>query len=1140
MADPGTLELVGRHLTNALQPLTAAVSDTERFKQLLYRLGWNATALPPAYAALGTAVSNAAAKLEALGDPPTINQILDLLTAVKAAFDAIKGISVAPPGVNAGAFLAEIGDRLFELLLTDHLSAELPAAFSLLQALNVIDIQSNASTPGRPSFIRTQFRWERISKIISEPAKLPSETFGWGTPNLRVDRIVDVLSRLFYALGFPARVTPPSPRLLNAYLDRGHLPALPSPPSLIVPFYFVEIAGRQLQAALALRAQPATKGGLPGIILEPQIPDKFPLKISLADGITLRILAQTNIATTLGVIINPSGISIKYPFAPGTIPPSAGVGVGFDFAPQTPALLFGAPKETRLEFAGGSVDISTSLVNGDLDVVFGAQLKGLTLVLTAGESDSFIQHIIGSGESRVAMTLGFEWSRRNGVRFTGSGGFEVAVHPHLHIGPVSIDDVTVRLFIPTPRPPDARLELGAGISVQLGPLAFFVQGIGLRLDATFKPGNVGPFDLSVGFKPPNGLGLSLDAGGFKGGGFLVLDSEKGEYAGGLELEFIDVVSVKAVGILNTKMPDGSPGFSLLIIITAEFPPIQLSFGFTLLGVGGLLGLNRTTALDALRAGIHDGSIESVLFPHDVVANASRIINDLKRIFPPLSDRFLVGPMAKLGWGTPTLISLELGLILEIPRPAFALVGVLRLALPAEDVAVLNLQVNFLGVVDFDTGQLSFDASLFDSHLLTFALTGDMAVRVYWKENANFLLTVGGFHPAYTPPPMGLPSLQRLSIDMFTGLPQIRAESYFAITSNTVQFGAKVELYAGADIFNVYGFMAYDVLIQFNPLHFIAEFSAMLAVRSGSATILSVRVDALLEGPTPWHAKGTGSFEIGFIITITISVHFDATFGDDRTTVLPPIDVLPLLADALQNPGNWRAVLPSSTSQRVSLRSLPPDSKDLVLHPFGSLQISQKVVPLHLTISRFGTQRPDKGTLFDIPQVKFGIDAAPKSNVREQFAPSQFLDLGDAEKLSRRSFEQFDAGVVLGSGDAPRADYMAILDVVYEVIYVPAKQLRIFFKLSQRIFEALIRVSAVARTKVSFAPRAPSVLSTPPVSMQSEQFGVATTLDLTLHQTHLVFESEAEAHQAVTKLTAKDPGLHDEIQVLPMYQVRKAA
>ena len=71
----------------------------------------------------------------------------------------------------------------------------------------------------------------------------------------------------------------------------------------------------------------------------------------------------------------------------------------------------------------------------------------------------------------------------------------------------------------------------------------------------------------------------------------------------------------------------------------------------------------------------------------------------------MHGRFLIGPMGKLGWGTPTLISLEIGVILEIPRPAFAIVGVLRVALPAEDVAILNLQVNFVGTVDFERRQL---------------------------------------------------------------------------------------------------------------------------------------------------------------------------------------------------------------------------------------------------------------------------------------------------------------------------------------------------------------------------------------------------------------------------------------------------
>ena len=56
-------------------------------------------------------------------------------------------------------------------------------------------------------------------------------------------------------------------------------------------------------------------------------------------------------------------------------------------------------------------------------------------------------------------------------------------------------------------------------------------------------------------------------------------------------------------------------------------------------------------------GVRTGAIERVMFPQDVVANAPRIISDLRTFFPPQQGTFLIGPMAKLGWGTPTLVSL---------------------------------------------------------------------------------------------------------------------------------------------------------------------------------------------------------------------------------------------------------------------------------------------------------------------------------------------------------------------------------------------------------------------------------------------------------------------------------------------------
>src|SRR4029077_4074543 len=147
------------------------------------------------------------------------------------------------------------------------------------------------------------------------------------------------------------------------------------------------------------------------------------------------------------------------------------------------------------------------------------------------------------------------------------------------------------------------------------------------------------------------------------------------------------------------MQDGSKGFSLLIIITAEFGTgIQLGFGFTLIGLGGLLGLNRTMRLDALVQSVRTGGVYSILFPKDIAANATQIINDLRAFFPAQAGIFLIGPMAKLGWGTPTLVSLTIGIIIEIPGN-IALIGVLRVALPTDDAAVVVLQVSFIGAIE---------------------------------------------------------------------------------------------------------------------------------------------------------------------------------------------------------------------------------------------------------------------------------------------------------------------------------------------------------------------------------------------------------------------------------------------------------
>src|SRR5207245_1628895 len=376
------------------------------------------------------------------------------------------------------------------------------------------------------------------------------------------------------------------------------------------------------------------------------------------------------------------------------------------------------------------------------------------------------------------------------------------------------------------------------------------------------------------------------------------DPAQGEYAGALELTFSEIIALKAIGIITTKLPDQSKGFALLILVTAEFTPLQLGFGFTLIGVGGLLALNRTLDTEALRAGVRTGAVNSILFPQDIVANIGRIISDLKTIFPILQDHFIIGPMGELGWGTPTLISLALGIILDIPK----------------------LQVNFAGGIDFNRGLIWFDASLFDSRLLVYTLTGDMALRIGWGDEPLLVISVGGFHPAFREIPSDLRDMRRLTISLLSGEnPRLTAQTYFAVTSNTVQSGSRVELYAESSGFNIYGFLGYDLLVHFDPFSFIADIAAGLALREGDDVLMGISLHGQLSGPTPWRARGDASIDILFF---SISIGFDVTWGDPLLALLEQVvDVLQLVRAALTDDRNWRATLPANTHLGITLKKI---------------------------------------------------------------------------------------------------------------------------------------------------------------------------------------------------------------------------
>lgn len=572
----------------------------------------------------------------------------------------------------------------------------------------------------------------------------------------------------------------------------------------------------------------------------------------------------------------------------------------------------------------------------------------------------------------------------------------------------------------------AGVDLGvafSGASITLGPVAASVEGLGIEATltkATFSNGspqgnaNFGIVNIDIRFKPPTGLGVSLETPVFTGGGYLFFDNEKGEYAGAVELSFMNLFAVSAIGLINSKMPDGKPGTSVLFIVSVEFGTgIALGFGFFLSGLGGILGIHRTIQVERLRDGVRSGTIQNILFPKDIIANINKILTDIKEVFPVKRDQFVLGPMAAITWGVPTILRVDLGLVIEFANPVrFGILGVLRVILPDENVSLIKIQVAFLGLIDFEKGMLSFDASLFDSKVLTFGLEGDMVLRISWGEKPDFVLSVGGFHPRFEPPThLQIPTMKRMTLKILSGNPRLTLTCYFAVTSNTVQFGAGIDFYFGVAGFKVVGEFGFDVLFQFSPFRFIADARARLAVMAGSTELLSLSLEFSLEGPAPWRAKGTAKFKVLFF---SVKVKFDVTWGDKRDTSLPDIEVFPLLLEALEDSQNWRSITQSVGSSGLRMKALS-DEGELILTPNGSIEISQKIVPLNVEISKFGQFKPADYSQFEISEISIGSSDLDPSFVHELFASANFVDLPDNEKLSLPSFNPQDSGVSLKAG-----------------------------------------------------------------------------------------------------------------------------
>jgi hypothetical protein len=1125
----GTFETLALELGNALEPLKDVLGPqifTHLGVELPREISGDAMLVANLSAAandageLGPKNTSLAAAIAADNTIDINSSAVQLTAAISVLIaklvqvgDALRQAANALPAADRTKiqdFAGDLPTRVLEFMAVGYLDEKLPSLTSGLSMLGLIDKEFSPSpdleTSNTPRLtIPRRIYLDRIPKLINEPGQYFNQTFKWGANDFDGSTLLLKAQGLIESLGVPAAIyeKPGSPPILEAFLFNVSADTTVSPTGL--------------KAELSL---PGTK--------------PFDGTVNFSDLWRGTVHVAPNYKAGLGVSARPP-FTVKLKPSTGAVDLGVLLGLKAEKTEADPIIILGVTGGSRLQATsiGGSIGLDAKLDSTGGAVVPAVQFKidDGKLILDFSGADGFIKTLTSGVKVEAGFGLVANWSPNDGLRLEGQGGVEMFIPVHIDLSVILINGVYVSVGFTN----DAPLQIGLAtqFTADLGPLVAVVDRIGLLANLSFPQsgGNLGLADLGFEFQPPRGVGLSLDTGVIKGGGFLSLDFDKGEYFGALELTFEGMISLKAIGIIDTKMPDGGEGFALLILISAEFTPIQLGFGFTLNGVGGLLGANRTTDIDALKLGVRTGAVSSVLFPQDIVANINCIISDLKSIFPIAEGHFLIGPMAKIGWGTPTLISLELGVIIDIPVPRIVILGVLRCILPTEDAPLLRLQVNFAGGIDFDQGLIWFDASLFDSNILVFTLSGDMALRIGWK-NPVFVLSVGGFHPAFKEIPPDLTGMRRLMLALLSGdNPRLNAQIYFAVTSNTVQSGARVELYAEACWFNVYGFVGYDLLVQFNPFHFIADIAAGLALRAGDEEIAGIHVHCQLSGPTPWHADGEASITILFF---DVSVDFSVTWGEQGPSQPEEIEnVLTLVVAALDDKRNWKFDIPPNANQGVTLRKMELAEDDIVVHPFGILSVSQKVVPLGLQINKFGHKRPAPDTQFDLTYAGGVV-----SEVREEFAMANFLQMTDSEKVARKSFEQLRSGLKLTPDDSTYHGFEIEKHVDYELSYLHRKKGLLIWAGIRSMFTGLFGVlvggNAIAKNAYSVSKKN-AACAPAKVEIKRETFMVVNVSDLAPLAPEFVASSEAEAYGMADAAIKTNPALRGTVQVVSAFE-----
>ena len=620
---------------------------------------------------------------------------------------------------------------------------------------------------------------------------------------------------------------------------------------------------------------------------------------------------------------------LQISFAPGFALSSVGIniagGVGTALVNLNGYTLRGVEVRAYLDSAGWAFGFASRLDN------FGLPL-----------GPNFGQAVQGSNTNPVAQSL--LQSGSGSSSGTGSGGDQNPVNPtfSLSAGYVYKGSFVVQLYNQNDKPAP---QVMIPIQRALGPLQCQSLGIGWVQDISnsnndmlsllFNGGitlaglSVDLVGLSIGIPITtptdfskydldlDGLGITLSAGAVELSAALVkLPPDPNakpprnytEYDGEAMLKAGTFV-IAALGSY-AYVPDNGSGYASLFIFGILDADLGGPEFFFVTGLAAGFGYNRTLILpdqnnvttfplvagasDPTKLGAQKNANGSWQMPDPATALAK-----LDQAVPPQRGQYWLAAGVRFTSfdliNSTALLVVEFGNELEI-----ALLGLSWISLPpppAPGAAAPTIQYAYaeLGIeIKLLPSEGIFSATAIltpNSFVIDPAckLTGGFAFYVWFGSSpyaGQFVLTLGGYHPDFTPPSY-YPQVPRLGFNWpMPGDVTISGDAYFALTPSAVMAGAGLQVLYSSGNLKAWFKAQMDALIEWAPFHYSIDISVSLGA-SYRAKILFVTVTLKVElgaSLTLWGPPMGGKVHINWYI-----ISFTVGFGASQTDEPKPLD-----------------------------------------------------------------------------------------------------------------------------------------------------------------------------------------------------------------------------------------------------------